>query len=101
MSSRLAVSHYFDSSNLDEAWINWEQQFRTLFTACGLTHKPKEVQVAIVLHTAGPEAQEVHNQFVLLPSGPENKPPAEDNDEWQTVLDKCRHYCKPRENTVY
>ena len=93
LSSRLAVSHYFDSSNLDEAWINWEQQFRTLFTACGLTNKPKEVHVAIVLHTAGPEAQEVYNQFVFQP--------AEDNDDWQTVLDKCRHYCKPRENTVY
>ena len=55
----------FDSSNLDEAWRSWEQQFRTFFTACELTNKPKEVQVAILLHTAGPEAQEVFNQFVM------------------------------------
>ena len=91
----------FDISNLDEAWRSWEQQFRTFFTACELTNKPKEVQVAILLHTAGPEAQEVFNQFVFRPAGPENNPPAEDNDDWQTVLDKFRHYCKPRKNTVY
>ena len=91
----------FDSSNLDEAWRSWEQQFRTFFTACELTNKPKEVQVAILLHTAGPEAQEVFNQFVFRPAGPENNPPAEDNDDWQTVVDKFRHYCKPRKNTVY
>ena len=54
-----------------------------------------------MLHTAGPEAQEVFNQFVFRPAGPENNPPAEDNDDWQTVLDKFRHYCKPRQNTVY
>ena len=41
------------------------------------------------------------NQFVFRPEGPENNPPAEDNYDWQTVLDKFRHYCKPRKNTVY
>ena len=41
------------------------------------------------------------NQFVFRPAGPENNPPAEDNDGWQTVVDKFRHYCKPRKNTVY
>ena len=57
--------------------------------------------MAILLHNAGPEAQEVFNQFVFRPAGPENNPPAEDNDDWQTVVDKFRHYCKPRKNTVY
>ena len=57
--------------------------------------------MAILLHTAGPEAQEVFNQFVFRTACPENNPPAEDNDEWETVLDKFRHYCKPRKNTVY
>ena len=91
----------FGSSNLDETWRSWEQQFRTFFTACELNNKPKEVQVAILLHTAGPEAQEVFNQFVFQTAGPENNPPGENNDEWETVLEKFRHYCKPRKNTVY
>ena len=59
----------FGSSNLDETWRSWEQQFRTFFTACELNNKPKEVQVAILLHTAGPEAQEVFNQFVFQTAG--------------------------------
>ena len=42
----------FDSSNLGETWRRLEQQFRTFFTACELNNKPKEVQVAILLHTA-------------------------------------------------
>ena len=91
----------FDSSNLDETWRRWEQQFRTFFTACELNNKPKGVQVVILLHTARPEAQEVFNQFVFQTAGPENNPPAKNNDEWETVLDKFRHYCKPRKNTVY
>ena len=91
----------FDACNLDEAWRSWEQQFRTFYTACELNKKPNAVQVAILLHTAGPEAQEVFNQFEFRPAGPANVPPAEDRDNWETVLDKFRHYCKPRKNTVY
>ena len=57
--------------------------------------------MAILLHNAGPDAEEVFNQFVFRSAGPENNPPAEDNAEWQTLLDKFRLYCKPRKNTVY
>ena len=91
----------FDACNLDEAWRSWEQQFRTFYTACELNKKPNVVQVAILLHTAGPEAQEVFNQFEFRPAGPANVPRTEDRDNWETVLDKFRHYCKPRKNTVY
>ena len=91
----------FDTSNLDEAWRSWKQQFRTFFTVYGLNNKPKEVQVAILLHTVGPEAQYIFNQFVFKPAGPENNAPSENKDDWQTVLDKFPHYCKPRTNTVY
>ena len=78
-----------------------QPQRNVWFTACDLNNKPKGVQVAILLHTAGPEAQEVFNQLVFQTAGPENNPPAENNDEWQTVLDKFRGYCKARKNTVY
>ena len=41
------------------------------------------------------------NKFVFKPTGPESNPPVESTDEWQTVLDTFRHYCKPRKTTVY
>ena len=58
----------FDACNLDEARRSWEQQFRTFYTACELNKKPNAVQVAILLHTAGLEAQEVFNQFEFRPA---------------------------------
>ena len=64
-----------------------------------MNEKPNAAKVVILLHTAGPEAQEVFNQFEFRPAGPANVPPAEDRDNWETVLDKFRHYCKPRKNT--
>ena len=46
----------FQVTDLDEAWWRWEQQFRTYFMECETTKKSKNVQVAILLHAAGPEA---------------------------------------------
>ena len=33
---------------------------------------------------------EVFNQFVFQTAGPENNRPGENNDEWETVLEKFR-----------
>ena len=71
---------HFKVTNLDDAWRRWERQFRTYFAACELLKKDKKVQVAILLHAAGPEAQEIHKQFEL--------PEGEDLDNYEDILKK-------------
>ena len=47
--------------HMDEAWHRWEQTFKTYFLVCEIGKKDPDVQVAILLHAAGPEAQEIHS----------------------------------------
>ena len=49
--------------NIADSWRRWEQQFLTYYAAAELSKKEKSTQVAILLHCAGPEAQEVHRTF--------------------------------------
>ena len=60
---------------------------------CELEKKKEKVQVAILLHAAGLEAQEIHKQFVYS----EN----ESKGSLETVQKKFGAYCKPRRNTVF
>ena len=84
---------HFNDTNLDDAWRRWERQFRTYFAACELSKKDKKVQVAILLHAAGPEAQEIHRQFEFAEG--------EDPDNYEDILKKFQTYCKPGKNTVF
>ena len=53
-------------------WSRWEREFRTFFAACELGQKPNDTQVAILLHTTGPEAQEI-NQTLVYANDDERK----------------------------
>ena len=46
--------------NLEEAWCKWEQQFRIYFQVSELDKKSPVTQTAILLHVAGPDAQEIY-----------------------------------------
>ena len=83
----------FDTGNVDESWRRWESQFKVYHVACELGKKTPKVQVAIFLHAAGPEAQEIFKQFQFAEG--------EDNTNLDTVLSKFRSYCQPRKNTVF
>ena len=83
----------FVSGNVAKNWSRWEQQFLTYFVACELGKKVKETQVAILLHTAGTEAQEIHRTLTYA----EEK----DSKDYNTVLSKLRAYCEPHKNIVF
>ena len=70
----------FQAMDLDEAWWRWEQQFGTYCTECETTKKSTNVQVAILLHAAGPEAQEIHSHFSFATG--------EAKDNYETILNK-------------
>ena len=68
-------------------------EFRTFFAACELGQKLNETQLAILLHTAGPEAQEI-NQTLVYGNDDERR-------DYNVVLGKLRAYCEPRKNVVF
>ena len=79
---------HFDAGNVAEAWRRWEQQFKIYMTAAELSKKAKATRVAILLHTAGPEALDVFSTFQWEEEA--------DKDDTDKVLQKFREYCQPR-----
>jgi hypothetical protein len=61
--------------------------------ATEIAKKAKTTQVAILLHCAGPEAQEIHSTFTFANE--------DDVKDTEAVLKKFTDYCEPRKNTVF
>ena len=83
----------FVSNNAAENWRRFERQFRVYYAACEIASKSAPTQVGILLHTAGPEAQDVHETFTY--TGDEQR------NDIETVLLKFRSYCEPWKNIVF
>ncbi len=90
---RMPEPFNFDGSDAAQRWAKWRKTFETYFIAAEVSKKSPTVQIAILLHTAGEEAQEIHSQFTFAEG--ENK------EDHKTVLDKFDNYCNPRKNTVF
>ena len=88
----------FCDRNLTGAWHKCEQQFRFYSQASELDIKSPATQTAILLHVAGPEAQEIYQTFVFPPQEAEQPDPRHDVN---SGLQKFKIYCNPRHNTVY
>ena len=54
------MQNNFVSNNVAENWRRFERQFRVYYVACEIATKSGPTQLGILLHTAGPEAQDVH-----------------------------------------
>ena len=85
----------FTTGNSAEQWRRWEQQFRFYFAAAELSKNTAKTQVAILLHCAGPEAQDIYTNFVFANTDDDKDP------NWEHVLKKFRDYCEPRNNEVF
>ena len=80
----------FTTGNTAEQWRRWEKQFAFYFAAAELNKKATKTQVAILLHGAGPEPQDIYSNFVFANND-------DDRDtNWEHVLKKFRDYCEPR-----
>ena len=55
----------FNGTDVAQRWTKWRKTFETYFTAAEQSSKPAKVQIAILLHAAGEEAQEIHSQFTF------------------------------------
>ena len=84
-----------NADNLATEWRRWEQLFLTYHAAAELSEKAGATQVAILLHCAGAEAQDIFSSFVFTEVDNDKK------DNFQTVLTKFREYCQPRKNIIF
>ena len=53
----------FVSNNVAENWRRFERHFRVYYAAFEIATMSGPTQVGILLHTAGPEAHDVHETF--------------------------------------
>ena len=83
----------FSSPNTAEAWRKWELAFKTYYKAAELSKKEETTQVAILLHSAGMEAQEIFSNFVFDAE--------ESKDKVDDVLAKFKSYCEPKKNEIF
>ena len=83
----------FNTSNTAEIWRRWEQQFRIYFEAAELATKPPKTQVSILLHCAGPEAQDTFTNFVFANTV--------DDKDANACPEKFKTFCEPRKNEVF
>ena len=65
------------------------------YTAAELVKKEAKTRVAILLHCAGPEAQDIHSNFVFSDTDGDRA------SDYNSVLKKFKEYCEPRKNEVF
>ena len=78
-----------ESGNLAENWRTWQQRFEVFSIASRLSKKSERVQVAMLLHVAGPKALKAYNAF--------NEG---DKHKISKILEKFETYCKPHKNVT-
>ena len=93
--------------NVAENWRKWRRAFENYLLAINLVvatapeGEPEPVgnaairrrQLAILLHTAGEEANEIYGQFEYDNDN--------DNVDYTIVMQKFENYCNPRRNILY
>ena len=73
--------------NVTEKWCKWKQRFELFLAASGLSEKDDKVQLATLLHVAGPDALEIYNTFLWEHEGDERKT--------AKIMVQFQAYCEP------
>uniref|UniRef100_A0A1Y1KAV0 Retrotransposon gag domain-containing protein n=1 Tax=Photinus pyralis TaxID=7054 RepID=A0A1Y1KAV0_PHOPY len=80
------------NNNPAENWKQWLNRFRIYLTATEVDKKPEKVQIAQLLHFAGPELQKIYDTLQFQ----EN----EDKNKINVVIEKLNKHFLPRENLI-
>lgn len=77
------------AGNPVEQWEQWLNRFKIYLVATEVNKKAETIQVAQLLHFAGPELQKIYATFQFT---------AEEKDKLQPAIDKFNNHFKPQEN---
>lgn len=88
--------------NPAHSWGKWKQKFEIYLKAIGASKKPDEMKVGLLLNHIGEPCLEIYSNFTYLPerddpAGGEEKLPAEDSDNYATVVAKFDEYFQKRD----
>ena len=88
--------------NPAHSWGKWKQKFEIYLKAIGVSKKPDEMKEGLLLNHIGEPCLEIYSNFTYLPerdnpAGEEEKLPAEDSDNYATVVAKFDEYSQKRD----
>ena len=83
----------------------WKQKFEIYLKAIGAGKKPDEMKVGLLLNHIGEPCLEIYSNFIFLPerddpAGGEDKLPAENSDNYATVMAKFDEYFQKRDPQI-
>ena len=83
--------------NPAHSWGKWRKKFEIYLKATGASKKPDEMKVGLLLNLIGEPCLEIYSNFTYLPerdnpAGGEEKLPAEDSDNYATVVARFHEY---------
>ena len=83
--------------NPAHSWGKWKQKFEIYLKAIGASKKPDEMKVGLLLNHIGETCLEIYSNFTYLPerdnpAGGEEKLPAEDSNNYATVMARFDEY---------
>ena len=90
------------TGNPAHSWGKWKQKFDIYLEAIGASKKPGEMKVGLLLNHIGEPRLEIYSNFTYLPerddpAGGEDKLPAENPDNYATVMAKFDEYFQKRD----
>ena len=91
--ARPPVPLEISTGNPAHSWGKWKQKFEIYLKAIGAAKKPDEMKVGLLLNHIGEPCLEIYSNFIFLPerddpAGGEEKLPAENPDNYATVMAK-------------
>lgn len=81
-----------NNGNSAETWKQWLNSFQIYLIATEVSKKEEKIQVAQLLHFAGPEAQKIYSTFKLTD---------EEKDNLKAVIEKFDQHFSPRQNITF
>ena len=100
--ARPPVPLEISTGNPTHSWGKWKQKFAIYLKAIGVAKKPDEMKVGLLLNHIGELCLEIYSNFIFLPerddpAGGEEKLPAENPDNYATVMAKFDGYFQKRD----
>ena len=100
--ARPPVPLEISTGNPAHSWGKWKQKFEIYLKAIGAAKKPDEMKVGLLLNHIGEPCLEIYSNFIFLPerddpAGGEDKLPAQNPDNYATVMAKFDEYFQKRD----
>ncbi|XP_063917307.1 uncharacterized protein K02A2.6-like [Zophobas morio] len=81
-----------NGGNTGEQWKQWLSSFQIYLIATEVNKKEETIQIAQLLHFAGPEAQKIHSTFKFAET---------ERNKLAAVIDKFNNHFTPRQNLTF